>query len=49
VRVRQGAAAVDCVIVADDAIALNCIRIAAAHPETVALGAMCGEISVERI
>ncbi|BAL25359.1 NADH-quinone oxidoreductase subunit NuoG [Azoarcus sp. KH32C] len=49
VRVRQGGAAVECKVVADDSVAANCVRIAAAHPETVALGAMCGQISLERI
>ncbi|WP_332672548.1 NADH-quinone oxidoreductase subunit NuoG [Aromatoleum sp.] len=49
VRLKQGAATAELAIVADDGVAPNCVRIAAAHPATAALGSICGEISVERI
>ena len=49
VRLKQDGAVAEVEIVGDDTVALNCIRVAAAHPATVALGAMCGEISVERV
>jgi NADH-quinone oxidoreductase subunit G len=49
VRVRQGAGSSQLTIVADETIAANCIRVAAAHSTTAALGPMTGEISVERL
>ena len=36
-------------VMADDTVAAGCVRIAAAHVSTVALGPMCGELSVERV
>ena len=49
VRVKQGGAAAELVVVVDENVADKCVRIAAAHPATAALGPMCGEISLERV
>ncbi|SIQ25070.1 NADH dehydrogenase subunit G [Aromatoleum tolulyticum] len=49
VRLKQGQGAAEVLIVADDSVAANCVRVAAANAATAALGAMCGEISVERV
>lgn len=49
VRVSQGAAAAELVVEADLALASGCVRIAAAHPSTATLGAMSGELSLERV
>jgi len=49
VRLSQDGGAAEVEIVLDDTVAMNCIRVAAAHPATASLGAMCGEISVERV
>ena len=48
-RVRQGAgeALVDAAI--DDRLAAGCMRLAAARPETAALGAMYGTVTAERV
>lgn len=48
VRVAQGTASVELVAQADDGLAAGCVRVAAAHPSTAALGAMSGDLSVER-
>ena len=48
VRVAQGAASVELVAQADEGLAAGCVRVAAAHPSTAALGAMSGDLSVER-
>ncbi|MDR2260017.1 MAG: NADH-quinone oxidoreductase subunit NuoG [Azoarcus sp.] len=48
VRVR-GSGAVELHAVADEGVAPGCVRIAAAHAATVALGPMHGDLSVERI
>ncbi|NMG15679.1 NADH-quinone oxidoreductase subunit NuoG [Aromatoleum bremense] len=48
-RVKQGGAVAELGVVVDEKVADNCVRIAAAHPATAALGAMCGEISLERV
>ncbi|WP_068807058.1 NADH-quinone oxidoreductase subunit NuoG [Thauera phenolivorans] len=51
-RVRVAAASgegVELVAVADDGLAPNCVRVAAAHATTAALGAMSGQLSVERV
>jgi NADH-quinone oxidoreductase subunit G len=49
-RVRVcGSGRVELTAVADDTVAEGCVRIAAAHVSTVALGPMCGELSVERV
>ncbi|MDR1064136.1 MAG: NADH-quinone oxidoreductase subunit NuoG [Azoarcus sp.] len=44
-----GTGAVELQAVADEGLAPGCVRIAAAHPATVALGPMHGDLSVERI
>ncbi|MDR3214533.1 MAG: NADH-quinone oxidoreductase subunit NuoG [Azoarcus sp.] len=44
-----GSGAVELPVVADEGVAPGCVRIAAAHASTVALGPMHGELSVERI
>jgi NADH-quinone oxidoreductase subunit G len=49
VRLVQGGVGAELTIVADDRLADGCVRVAAAHPDTATLGAMSGEISVERI
>jgi len=49
-RVRVcGSGRVELTAVADDTVAEGCVRVAAAHASTVALGPMCGELSVERV
>src|SRR5690606_13735289 len=51
-RVRVAAASgegVELVAVADDGLAPNCGRVAAAHATTAALGAMSGQLGVERV
>ncbi len=48
VRVRQGDASVQLLAELDGAVADGCVRIAAAHVDTVSLGAMFGSLSVER-
>ena len=48
VRVARSGATVELVAQADDRLAAGCVRVAAAHPSTAALGAMSGELSVER-
>lgn len=48
VRVVQGGASVELVAQADEGLAAGCVRVAAAHPSTAALGAMSGDLSVER-
>jgi NADH-quinone oxidoreductase subunit G len=49
VCVRQGAgkALVDAAI--DDQLPAGCLRLAAARPETAALGALYGTVTVERV
>ena len=49
VRVARGAGQVEVLALADEGVAEGCVRIAAAHASTAALGAMSGELSVERI
>lgn len=48
VTVRQGDARAVVRAQADDRLPDNCVRLAAAHPLTATLGAMLGEVSVER-
>ncbi len=48
VRVKQGSASAELVAQADPALAAACVRIAAAHISTATLGAMSGELSLER-
>ncbi len=49
VRVMQGAASVELIAQADEGLAAGCVRVAAAHSSTAALGAMSGDLSVERV
>ncbi|MHB1373508.1 MAG: NADH-quinone oxidoreductase subunit NuoG [Thauera sp.] len=49
VRVTQGSAGVELIAQADEGLAAGCVRVAAAHSSTAALGAMSGDISVERV
>ncbi len=48
-RIRQGDAHVVVRILADDRLPDGAVRLVAAHPLTAGLGAMMGEISVERV
>jgi len=48
VRVGQAGAAVELTAVADDTLVVGCVRIAAAHRTTAALGPLSGRLSVER-
>ncbi|ENO93519.1 NADH dehydrogenase subunit G [Thauera sp. 28] len=48
VRVVQGGGAAVLVAQPDEALAAGCVRVASAHPSTASLGAMSGELSVER-
>ena len=48
VRVKQGSGEAVLVAMADNAVPPGCVRVAAAHASTAALGAMFGPISVER-
>ena len=49
VRVRQGGGEAVLAAGIDDKLPANCMRIAAARPETAALGALFGAISAERV
>jgi NADH-quinone oxidoreductase subunit G len=49
VRVRQGAGAALVAARMDDRLPEGCIRLAAARPETAQLGALFGELKVERV
>ena len=49
VRVRQGAGAALVAALIDDRLPELCVRLAAARPETAQLGALFGEIEVERV
>ena len=49
VRVTQGGGSVELVLAADTGLAEGCVRVAAAHPSTAALGALSGDLSVERV
>lgn len=48
ITVRQGEAKAVMRVQANNALPLNCVRVAASHPHTAGLGAMMGEISLER-
>jgi NADH-quinone oxidoreductase subunit G len=48
VRVRQGAAEVVLPVRRDDRLAVDAVRVAAAHPLTAALGSRLGTVSVEK-
>ena len=47
-KVRQGGGCAVLTVALDAAVPDNCLRVAAAHPTTASLGAMFGDISVER-
>ncbi len=49
VKVRQGGGEAVLELGRDDALADGVVRVAAAHPSTAALGAMFGDISIERL
>lgn len=49
IRVVQGGGRAELTVQADAGLAAGCVRVAAAHPSTAALGAMSGELSVERV
>lgn len=49
VRLRQGDATVQLSVVADVSVAVGCVRVAGAHAATAALGALSGQISMERV
>ena len=49
VRVSQGSAHAELIAQADGGLADGCVRVAAAHPTTAALGAMSGDLNVERV
>jgi NADH-quinone oxidoreductase subunit G len=49
VRVRQGQGEAVLQAVVDEVVADGCVRIAAAHESTSALGDLTGPISVERV
>ncbi len=48
VRLRQGEAVAILDAALDETLAAGCVRVAAAHPTTAGLGAMLGDIEVER-
>ena len=48
VTVRQGEARAVVRVQANDVLPQNCVRLAASHPHTAGLGAMMGDISLER-
>ncbi|CAL94019.1 NADH-quinone oxidoreductase subunit NuoG [Azoarcus olearius] len=49
VRVKQDGAAVELTAVVDNAVAAGCVRVAAAHVTTAALGPLSGTITLERV
>src|SRR5690606_32436714 len=49
VRISQGSAHAELIAQADRGLADGCVRVAAAHPTTAALGAMSGDLNVERV
>ncbi len=49
VLVRMGAGEAQLQVAADERVADACVRIAAAHPSTAALGPMFGAVSIEKI
>ncbi|MDV6341990.1 NADH-quinone oxidoreductase subunit NuoG [Nitrosomonas sp. Is24] len=49
VRIKQGEGFVQLEAAQDEKLPVNCIRIAGAHPKTVALGALFGEIVLEKL
>jgi NADH-quinone oxidoreductase subunit G len=49
VRVKQGSGEAVVAAGVDDKLPADCIRLAAARPETAALGSMFGTVTVERV
>jgi len=49
VRIRQGRGEALVMAAVDDKLPANCIRLAAGHASTAALGAMFGEVSADRV
>jgi NADH-quinone oxidoreductase subunit G len=49
VSVQQGSGSAALKAAQDDRLPANCVRVAAGHPLTAALGAMFGEVTVQRI
>jgi NADH-quinone oxidoreductase subunit G len=49
IKVKQNGGEVRLEVACDDGLPLNCVRVASSHPHTSTLGAMFGEISVEKI
>jgi len=49
VKVKQGDGEVLLPAARDDKLPANCVRVASAHPLTMALGAMFGDITVEKL
>ena len=49
IKVKQAEAAVQLETACDEKLPINCVRIACAHPKTFSLGAMFGEISIEKL
>ncbi len=49
IKVKQTGAAIQLETACDEKLPVNCVRIACAHPKTFTLGAMFGEISIERL
>lgn len=49
VRLKQGDGEVQLEVACDDELPFNCVRVACAHPNSIALGAMFGKISVEKL
>ena len=49
VKIKQGEESVQLEAACDEKLPANCVRIAGAHPKTVALGALFGEILVEKL
>ncbi|MBY0474833.1 MAG: NADH-quinone oxidoreductase subunit NuoG [Nitrosomonas sp.] len=49
VKVKQGEGLVQLEAALDEKLPHNCVRIACAHPKTVALGALFGEVKIEKL
>ena len=49
VKVGQGDEFVQLEAASDERLPANCVRVACAHPKTIALGGLFGEISVEKL
>ena len=49
IRISQGKGAAVLYAAVDDKLPDNCVRVAAGHPATAALGAMFGTLTLERM